>query len=58
MQTTTLPSPRPKLAATVAFRLTEAERDQLERLAARCDVQLSELLRHFVLRGLQHHAGA
>lgn len=52
----TLPARPPKREVIFAMRLTEAEREQIEALAARLRLPDSVVARHFILEAVRHHA--
>jgi hypothetical protein len=52
----TLPASPAKRQVIFAMRLTEAERGQIEALAARLRLPDSVVARHFILEAVRHHA--
>ena len=50
-----LPEQRPKREAMLCLRLTRQEQRRIYDFAKRHNVQVSKLVRHFVLKAIQHH---
>ncbi|MBE2184486.1 MAG: hypothetical protein IAE89_13740 [Anaerolineae bacterium] len=51
----TLPERQPKRGLMFSIRLTEAEQDEIEKLAKRLNLPSSFMARHFILEAVQHH---
>lgn len=51
-----LPVQQPKRTAMLCVRLTEQEHRCIYEFARQHNLQVSRLVRHFVLKGIQHHS--
>jgi len=54
-QPLTLPDEQPKREAMLCIRLTRDEQRRIHDFAQQHNVQVSKLVRHFVLKAIQHH---